>query len=338
MSNYHYVYRITNTIINKHYYGVRSSKIEPKLDLGIDYFSSSSDKEFIKEQKLNKDIFKYKIVKIFDNREDAVEMEIKLHNKFSVHINESFYNKSKQTAKGFDRNGVKFKCVVSLIDGRVKHIKLNDGLPEDHIYGVSLSCKLSFFKTFNDGKRNMSIDIFNEPIPEGFNIGAVNNWTTKKGKTIFNDGINEYFLFEDDPESKKLIKGRINTYKFSKIKGKYIFNNGCEEKYFFKNPDEKIWQAGRLEDSKIKYSRVFTEETKLKIKNSHADFSKSKHPRAKKYLLISPENITYNINGDLKHVCKELNLNRNILLEFKNNKVKRKRKTHKTLDWGLYEI
>ena len=37
---YHYVYRITNLINNKHYYGKRSSKIEAKLDLGLKYYSS----------------------------------------------------------------------------------------------------------------------------------------------------------------------------------------------------------------------------------------------------------------------------------------------------------
>ena len=30
---YHYVYRITNLINNKHYYGKRSSKYKPKYDL-----------------------------------------------------------------------------------------------------------------------------------------------------------------------------------------------------------------------------------------------------------------------------------------------------------------
>ena len=38
---YHYVYRITNKILNKHYYGKRSSKLSPELDLGKKYFSSS---------------------------------------------------------------------------------------------------------------------------------------------------------------------------------------------------------------------------------------------------------------------------------------------------------
>ena len=49
----YYVYRITNTVLNKHYYGYRSCKIDPKEDLGKKYFSSSRDKEFIKDQKQN---------------------------------------------------------------------------------------------------------------------------------------------------------------------------------------------------------------------------------------------------------------------------------------------
>lgn len=102
---YHYTYRITNIKENKHYYGVRSSKDDPKLDLGIKYFSSSSNKEFIKEQKENKDIFKYKIIKIFETREEAVELEMFLHNKYDVGVNENFYNKVKQTSTGFDTTG-----------------------------------------------------------------------------------------------------------------------------------------------------------------------------------------------------------------------------------------
>lgn len=102
----HYVYRITNKENNKHYYGVRSSKIEPKLDLGIKYFSSSRDKEFMNEQKINKDKFKYKVIKMFETREEAINLEIKLHNKFEVQKNKNFYNKSKQTTTKFDTAGL----------------------------------------------------------------------------------------------------------------------------------------------------------------------------------------------------------------------------------------
>lgn len=100
----HYIYRITNTVLNKHYYGVRTAK-NPKLDIGIKYFSSSSDKEFIRDQKDNPQNYRYKIIKIFDSRSDAIELEVKLHDRFNVGKNESFYNRSKQTSSGFDTCG-----------------------------------------------------------------------------------------------------------------------------------------------------------------------------------------------------------------------------------------
>ena len=52
---FHYLYRITNLVENKHYYGIRTSKTTlPQYDLGIKYFSSSKDKEFKKDQKKKK--------------------------------------------------------------------------------------------------------------------------------------------------------------------------------------------------------------------------------------------------------------------------------------------
>lgn len=106
LQKYHYVYRITNIIKNKHYYGVRTSSIHPSNDLGIKYFSSSSLKDFISEQKESPSNFKYKILKIFSSRTEALNFEIKLHNKFNVHINPNFYNLAKQTSTGFDPFGI----------------------------------------------------------------------------------------------------------------------------------------------------------------------------------------------------------------------------------------
>jgi len=103
---YHYVYRITNTKINKHYYGTRSSKIEPHKDLGFKYFSSSSDTQFREDQKNNPQDYKYIIVSEFDSREEAIGLEIRLHNKFNVSVNESFYNKAKQTSIFYDKTGI----------------------------------------------------------------------------------------------------------------------------------------------------------------------------------------------------------------------------------------
>lgn len=102
---YHYVYRITNVIKNKHYYGCRSCDCEPTEDLGIIYFSSSYDKDFIKDQTCNPQDYKYKILKLFPTRKHAIQYEIMLHKKFDVGINESFYNIVKQTSSGFDYTG-----------------------------------------------------------------------------------------------------------------------------------------------------------------------------------------------------------------------------------------
>lgn len=102
---YHYVYRITNNLIKKHYYGVRTSTIHPSEDLGKVYFSSSSDFDFIQDQKNNPQNYKYKIVSIFKSREEAALIEIKLHDRFDVASNDSFYNRSKSTTTGWNVKG-----------------------------------------------------------------------------------------------------------------------------------------------------------------------------------------------------------------------------------------
>jgi len=104
---FHYTYRITNTILNKHYYGVRTSKVPPEFDLDIKYFSSSSDKEFSQDQKDNPQNYKYKVIKIFSTRKEAMLLEIKLHHKIDAGGNTSFYNRAKATSTGFDRSGCK---------------------------------------------------------------------------------------------------------------------------------------------------------------------------------------------------------------------------------------
>lgn len=107
MVKYHYVYRITNIIHKMHYYGTRSSSVEPNMDLGIKYFSSSRNSDFIRDQKANKQNYKYKIVGVFETRNKAISLEIRLHSRFNVKKNSSFYNMSNQTATGFDAIGKK---------------------------------------------------------------------------------------------------------------------------------------------------------------------------------------------------------------------------------------
>ncbi len=101
---YHYTYRITNIIEKKYYYGVHSCNCLPKEDIGVKYFSSSK-KEFVKDQKQNPQNYKYKVIKIFKTRVEAVAHEIFLHKKFNVKMHKLFYNASNQTSTGFDAGG-----------------------------------------------------------------------------------------------------------------------------------------------------------------------------------------------------------------------------------------
>ena len=103
---YNYVYKITNKESGKQYIGTRSSKICPYDDIGIKYFSSSKDKEFIQEQKEKPELYEYQILYGFETRMEALEYEIYLHNFYDVGKNPMFYNRAKQTSVGFDRSGI----------------------------------------------------------------------------------------------------------------------------------------------------------------------------------------------------------------------------------------
>lgn len=104
--SYNYTYWITNIKEHKHYIGVRSCDIPPIYDLGIKYFSSSHNKEFMTNQKNTPKDYEYKIIGIFETRKEALLHEIELHHEYNVGKNPRFYNNSKQTATGYDRNGV----------------------------------------------------------------------------------------------------------------------------------------------------------------------------------------------------------------------------------------
>ena len=76
---YHYTYRITNIKEGMHYYGVRSCDCLPKEDIGVKYWSSTKRDGFIDHQKQNPEQYKYKVIKIFGTRVEAIEHEIFLH-------------------------------------------------------------------------------------------------------------------------------------------------------------------------------------------------------------------------------------------------------------------
>jgi hypothetical protein len=115
---FNYTYRIHNVNNNKMYIGSRSCNIHPKKDLGLVYFSSSRDKDFIRDQKVNPSNYEYLILDTFETREEADLYESKLHNEYDVDKNTMFYNRAKQTTTKFryDPTGTKLseehKCNI----------------------------------------------------------------------------------------------------------------------------------------------------------------------------------------------------------------------------------
>lgn len=104
---FHYVYRISNIITKKYYYGSRTSSIHPTEDIGIKYFSTFSNKFFKIDQKQNPNHYTYKIVNIFNTRAEATYLEVTLHKKFDVKNNDNFINRANQTSHKFDTTGNK---------------------------------------------------------------------------------------------------------------------------------------------------------------------------------------------------------------------------------------
>ena len=117
-----YTYMITELSSNMKYIGVRSSN-EPLKDIGIKYFSSSSDKSFIINQIKDKNNYSYKILEIFDDRNKANTHEIELHKKYNVAINPEFYNKANAISAGFDTSN---RVTVIDIDGKYISISKDD--------------------------------------------------------------------------------------------------------------------------------------------------------------------------------------------------------------------
>lgn len=232
---YNYVYRITNKENNKHYYGVRSSKVEPTLDLGIKYFSSSKDKEFMNEQLQNKDNFKYKVIKSFDTREEAINLEIKLHNKFDVAKNSNFYNKSKQLISSFDTSGT---------------IPWNKGLKSDKKrIPRSEETKLKISNSKKGVKQTEEHRRINSESKKGM-IYIFKNDIAKKVKSEFLD---EFI-------SNGWTKGKLPMSEETKLKiklsnkNKCVINNKISQKVINTNELEKYlsegWIKGQLPRSK----------------------------------------------------------------------------------------
>ena len=206
MSNkkYHYVYIITQISTNMKYIGVRSSNILPEEDLGIKYFSSSSNKEFIRDQKVNRSNYIYTILSSFDTRSEASNEEIKLHEQYNVGTNFEFYNRAKHISSGFDVSG---KATVKDKNGNTFQINCDD---ERYINGELIHINKGKTLIIDENKNIVQIDteVYKSKINEYTHINT--NKVVVKDK----DG-NIFQVNNDDPrflsgELVGIAKGKVN--------------------------------------------------------------------------------------------------------------------------------
>lgn len=105
---YFYTYRITCThpdSVEKYYYGHRKSECHPRDDV---YWSSS---KFVKTAilKYGSEFFKKKIIRIFASKNEAINHEIKLHERLDVQSHPIFFNRYNQSRCGFNGSYLKGK-------------------------------------------------------------------------------------------------------------------------------------------------------------------------------------------------------------------------------------
>lgn len=111
----HYTYLIKHKYSEMKYIGVRSCECNPEDD---NYWGSSN---YLPEDV--SDVCEKIILKLFNTREEAMQHEIDLHNKYDVAVNEEYWNKAKATSTGFNRLGTTFKQTPEAIAKMKKGIK-----------------------------------------------------------------------------------------------------------------------------------------------------------------------------------------------------------------------
>jgi hypothetical protein len=277
-SKYHYVYRITNTVTNKHYYGSRTSNVHPFNDLGIWYRSSSTDESFRKDQINNPEKYTYKVVQCFDERSKAYDLEVKLHRIFNVAFNESFYNLANQTSSGF----------ISIITGKLWYhnpeakisgrFSPDDVIPEGWVKGRGAKW---YFDSHN---RQVSLVDINSAKDEleanpGF-IKGMNFWhnpVTKEYRKFYPDdeipkgwivGMGVDFSWYSDPITKQTrrifsgetapegwVSGRLD------LNGEWWHNPATKERAIINSEPPEGWVRGMGVDSFEWWHNPVTKET-----------------------------------------------------------------------------
>ena len=154
-NKYNYVYQITELSTGKRYIGSRGSTTEPKEDIKK-YKSSSKDKQFKLNQKLNPLNYWYEILSYHSTREDANIEEARLHELYDVGRNDIYLNKSKQTKNGFSVAG---KISVKNKFGNTMQVSVDD---ERYLNGDLISVNSGKITVMDKNGVTMQVSIDDE--------------------------------------------------------------------------------------------------------------------------------------------------------------------------------
>ena len=208
---YHYLYKTTNLINNKYYYGIHSTNnlVDGYLGSGI-YLRRAI-------RKYGKDNFKREIIKMFDNREELVQGEINLitedvlkdkQNMNCQYGGEGFNTIGMVTVKDKDGNTMKVFCNdpryltgelkhnitgyvnVMNYDGTVLHICKND---ERYLSGELVHFNTNKTPVKDKNGNILYINKNDERYLSGELVGCTKGYVTVKDKdgNIFNVDIND---------------------------------------------------------------------------------------------------------------------------------------------------
>lgn len=305
---FYYVYRITNKLLNKHYYGYRSSKIEPILDIGIRYFSSSTNKDFINDQKVNPLHYKYKVVRIFNNKLEAVRFEMFLHYKFDVRNNDKFYNLANQNMESFlTKNGSLFTKNYGWIT--TDEYKQNK---EKYIIHERF---LGALNKITQKKEIISYDVYNEnkdiyEHPSLNKITCINLLNNKKVRISTKE-------FYNNPEKyQSLNKGLVAAFNIVTLQYTLVTVTELKSNNNLQHPStNRISVFDKLENKTLS----ITKDTYLNNLERYVGVNKNKisgsnNPNKKKIAIYNSDNkIEFICDGNFKEICKVNNLPHNAL-------------------------
>ncbi len=305
MKQYHYVYKIINTVPidnQKYYIGVRTSKVSPEKD--VKYMGSSTPlKNAIKFGGIEN--FKKEILSVWETREYALNEEIRLHELYDVSRNTEYYNKVKSISNGFTTVGL-----VPVIDVRTGLTKLvvKEELKNTDFYQHCTKGFVTVFDTKDNVIKSISVNEYNSSdqyitaATGKVSVIDIRNGTTVQVTT------KEFYEFDYYVRQNK---GCVLVFDVIAEKYKLVSKMEYEQNEFFKHVSEDRVTVLDIRDGK---NKVVT-----KREFDAYDFYVS--PNSKKISVYRVDGTLFGTSyGNFDDFCKKHKLSRRKLTEsYKNN-------------------